>query len=105
MNDPAEIPTDLSSDELAERLEAALEAAGWILDHNDETPHQARLLYRPRTRSPSFDLAGMSTAAEHDVVEAVAREYGGRIGYLADLLIEWRGGREVIFLGRDAVGH
>jgi nucleoid DNA-binding protein len=105
MNDPAEIPTDLSSDELAERLEAALEAAGWRLGHTDETPHHARLLYRPRTRSPSFDLAGMSASAEHDVVESVARDYGGRIAYLADLLIEWRGGREVVFLGKSAAGH
>jgi len=105
MNDPAEIPTELSSDELAERLEAALEAAGWILGHNEETPHQARLIYRPRTRSPSFDLAGMSASAEHEVVESIARDYGGRIGYLADLLIEWRGGREVIFLGKNAAGH
>lgn len=105
MNDPAEIPTDLSSDELAERLEAALEAAGWVLGHTDETPHHARLYYRPRTRSPSFDLAGMSASAEHDVVEAVARAYPGRIGYLADLLIEWRGGREVVFLGKNAAGH
>lgn len=105
MNDPAEIPTDLSSDELAERLEAALEAAGWSLGHTDETPHNARLLYRPRTRSPSFDLAGMAASAEQDVVEAVARDYGGRVGYLADLFIEWRAGREVIFLGKNAAGH
>lgn len=105
MNDPAEIPTDLSSDELAERLEAALEAAGWILGHSEETPHQARLMYRPRSRSPSYDLAGMSASAEHEVVEAIARDHGGRVGYLADLLIEWRAGREVIFLGRNATGH
>ena len=105
MNDPAEIPTDLSSDELAERLEGALQAAGWILGHSEETPHQARLLYRPRTRSPSFDLAGMSASAEHDVIEAIARGYSGRITYLADLLIEWRAGCEVIFLGKNAAGH
>jgi len=105
MNDPAEIPTDLSSDELAERLEAALEASGWILGHSEETPHQARLLYRPRSLSPSFDLAGMSSSSEHEVVESIARDYGGRIAYLADLLIEWRGGREIIFLGKNATGH
>lgn len=105
MNDPAEIPTDLSSDELAERLEAALEGAGWILGHSEETPHQARLYYRPRTRSPSYDLAGMSPAAEHDVVEAVAQTHGGRVAYLTDMFIEWRGGREAILLGRNAVGH
>lgn len=105
MNDPAEIPTDLSSDELAERLEGALEAAGWILGHSEETPHQARLFYRPRTRSPSYDLAGMSPAAEQDVVEAVARGHAGRIGYLTDLFIEWRGGREAVLIGKGAVGH
>lgn len=105
MNDPAEIPTDLSSDDLAERLEGALEAAGWVLGRSDETPHQARLFYRPRTRSPSYDLAGMAASAEQDVVEAVARDYGGRIGYLTDLFIEWRAGREAIFLGKNAVGH
>lgn len=105
MNDPAEIPTDLSSDQLAERLEGALEAAGWILGPSSETPHVARLYYRPRMRSPSFDLAGMAASAEHDVVEAVAREHAGRIAYLTDMFIEWRGGREAIFVGKNAVGH
>jgi nucleoid DNA-binding protein len=47
----------------------------------------------------------MSASAEHDVVEAIARDYGGRVTYLADLLIEWRAGREVIFLGKHAAGH
>lgn len=105
MNDPAEIPTDLSSDELAERLEGALEAASWILGTNGETPHVARLYYRPRTGSPSYDLAGMATSDEHDVIEAVAREHGGRVALLTDMFIEWRGGRETILLGRNGIGH
>jgi hypothetical protein len=105
MNDPAEIPTDLSSDELAERLEGALEAASWRLGQNAETPHLARLYYRPRTRSPSYDLAGMASSDEHDVIEAVAREHGGRVALLTDLFIEWRGGREAILLGRNGAGH
>ena len=105
MNDPAEIPTDLSSDELAERLEGALEGAGWILGQNAETPHLARLYYRPRTRSPSYDLAGMASSDEHDVIEAVAREHGGRVALLTDLFIEWRGGSETILLGKSGTGH
>jgi len=105
MNDPAEIPTDLSSDELAERLEGALEGAGWILGQNAETPHLAHLYYRPRTRSPSYDLAGMASTDEHAVIEAVAREHGGRVALLTDLFIEWRGGLEAIFLGRNGAGH
>jgi len=105
MNDPAEIPTDLSSDELAERLEGALEGAGWKLGQNAETPHAAHLYYRPRTRSPSYDLAGMASADEHGVVEAVAREHGGRVALLTDVFIEWRAGREAILLGRGGAGH
>jgi hypothetical protein len=105
MNDPAEIPTDLSSDELAERLEGALEGAGWILGQNAETPHVAQLYYRPRTRSPSYDLAGMASFDEPDIIEAVAREHGGRIALLTDLFIEWRGGKETIWLARNGAGH
>jgi hypothetical protein len=105
MNDPAEIPTDLASDDIAERLEAAFAGAGWILGKNEETPHQATLLYRPRTRSPSYDLAGVAAAAERALVESVAASYTGRIGYIADVLIEWRGHEEVIVLGPSASGH
>ncbi len=105
MNDPAEIPTDLSSDELAERLEGALEGAGWLLGQNSETPHAAHLYYRPRTRSPSYDLAGMASSDEHDVIEAVAREHGGRVALLTDQFVEWRAGREAILLGRNGAGH
>jgi hypothetical protein len=105
MNDPAEIPTDLSSDELAERLEGALEGAGWKLGQNADTPHLAHLYYRPRTRSPSYDLAGMASADEHAVVEAVARGHGGRVALLTDLFVEWRGGRQAILLGRNGAGH
>src|SRR5690606_13100964 len=104
MNDPAEIPTDLSADELADRLERAFAQAGWVIGPGEGTPHRGSLLYRPRTRSASFDLAGVAPATERQVIEAVAREHSGRIAYVADTFTEWRAGEELIALDASAAG-
>jgi hypothetical protein len=96
VNDPCEIPTDLGSDDLAERLERAFQAAGWIVGANEDTPHQGSLLYRPRTRSPSYELAGVAATTERAVIAAVAREHGGRIAYVGDGFCEWEAGQLVV---------
>lgn len=101
----SELVTGLPRAIVVEALRRDLEAAGWRIGADPETPHRGALFERPRARVAAYELFAEEFALE-DVARALAAAHGAEVAAVDgdDTLAAWRGTDKIARLYRNGTG-